>query len=539
MIDVLLIQPPVRDFYLTAKRTIPYGLTCIAAALIADGLRVELFDALATDKRRTLDWPPAMDALRDYYGRPDRSPFALFHHFRHHGYSFAHIGQVARASGAFLVGISALFTPYIDEALQTAAHVKASHPTCRIVLGGHHPTAMPREVMAHPAVDFVIRGEGEVGFPLLARALREKRSPEGVPGLVYRAADGALKIAEPARMEALDAFPPPAGHLVKETYYRRNGKGSIVVTASRGCPLKCSYCCVGAAGHLAYRRRSVSSVIAEIEAAARRQPLGLIDFEDENLSLDREWFMALLAALTERFQGRGPELRAMNGLFPPSLDAAVVHAMQRAGFKTLNLALAATGAEQLARFNRPDVGPAFDHALSLAAEYGLDAVGYIIAGAPHQQAEDSLEDLLYLAARRVLAGVSIFYPAPGSRDFERCRTLGLLPDDPALMRSSALPVAHRTTREAAATLLRLGRILNFMKALAASGEPLPAPAPARQRLSADNRAAAGRTLLAWFLYDGRIRGVTPAEAVYEHRVDLRLTKTFVERVRQVAVQPAV
>ena len=52
MPDILLIQPPIRDFYLTAKRTIPYGLTCIAAALIENGFSVEILDALATSKAR-------------------------------------------------------------------------------------------------------------------------------------------------------------------------------------------------------------------------------------------------------------------------------------------------------------------------------------------------------------------------------------------------------------------------------------------------------------------------------------------------------
>ena len=37
MVDILLIQPPIRDFYLTAKRTIPYGLASIASALILNG----------------------------------------------------------------------------------------------------------------------------------------------------------------------------------------------------------------------------------------------------------------------------------------------------------------------------------------------------------------------------------------------------------------------------------------------------------------------------------------------------------------------
>ncbi|NLJ28890.1 MAG: hypothetical protein GX433_12880, partial [Deltaproteobacteria bacterium] len=52
MADILLIQPPIRDFYLTAKRTIPYGLACIAASLIKEGFSVEILDGLATSKSR-------------------------------------------------------------------------------------------------------------------------------------------------------------------------------------------------------------------------------------------------------------------------------------------------------------------------------------------------------------------------------------------------------------------------------------------------------------------------------------------------------
>ena len=73
MPDILLIQPPIRDFYLTAKRTIPYGLACIASTLIKNGFSVEILDALATSKSRACELPPEMDYLRRYYPRPDRS----------------------------------------------------------------------------------------------------------------------------------------------------------------------------------------------------------------------------------------------------------------------------------------------------------------------------------------------------------------------------------------------------------------------------------------------------------------------------------
>ncbi|NNL76242.1 MAG: B12-binding domain-containing radical SAM protein, partial [Desulfobacterales bacterium] len=510
MPDILLIQPPIRDFYLTVKRTIPYGLACIASALTKSGFTVDIFDGLATSKSQVCDLPLELGYLREYYGRADQSPFALFHRYRHFGYSFDYIGRRARESGAFLVGISSLFTPYVQEAIQTAASVKTHHPNCKVVLGGHHPSALPHSVMETKAVDFVIRGEGEVAMPRLAEALSKGNGYDAIPGLVFRRQDSTLHINPPVQMKSPDAYPLPAIHLLNHRFYRRHKRAGMVIVASRGCPMKCTYCSVGSQSFMNYRQRSVESVIEEIELSAARYDLGFIDFEDENLSLDRRWFLRLLHEIKSRFGDGRLELRAMNGLYPPTLDNEVVGAMQAAGFRALNLSLGSTSKEQLKRFNRADVLPAFDWALELAEDYGLNAVGYLICAAPYQRAEDSLSDLLYLAQRRVVVGVSIYYPAPGSKDFDLCEDLTILPDHFTCMRSSALPLSHTTSRKEAATLLRLARILNFIKSLLDTGRSIPNAS--REKITINdpgNRMEIGRQLVARFLDDGKIRGVSP------------------------------
>lgn len=538
MTDILLIQPPIRDFYLTAKRTVPYGLTCIASALMRDGFSVEILDGLATSKSRMIPWPEEMNHLRKYYGKPDFSPFALFHHFKHFGYSFERLGKLAGESEAFLIGISSLFTAYSDEAIKTAEAVRRFHPDCKIVLGGHHPTAMPEEVMKNQVVDFVIRGEGEISMPLLARTLQNGGSPDSIPGIVFRNQDGTLTIRKPAMSDHLDDYPLPAAHLLKHSFYKRGTKGSTVVVTSRGCPMRCTYCSLGTSSPIKYRRRSVDSVIREIENALTQHNAGFIDFEDENLSMEREWFLDLMHRIKNRFGAFRAELRAMNGLFPPSLDDEMVRLMKETGFKTLNLALGSTSKEQLRRFRRPDVREAFDRALGFAEKHGLEAVGYVIVGGPDQRGEDSVSDLLYLAQRRVLAGVSVFYPSPGSADFEKCARLGILPESFSLMRSTALPLSFITTRDESVTLLRLGRILNFMKSLLDRDLPIPAPLPFKDAVLEDvgDRRETGKRLLQWFLYDGKIRGISPNGVVFEHRIAPELTKQFLNGLQNIKLR---
>ncbi|MCD4744628.1 MAG: B12-binding domain-containing radical SAM protein, partial [Desulfobacteraceae bacterium] len=441
MKNVLFVQPPIEDFYLTKKRTLPYGLCSIAGSLESHGYNVEIFDGLATNKVKIIEWPQEFEYLRPFYGKSDISAFSLFHDYKHFGFSFEHIGKIAKDKNPFLIGISSLFTAYFDSVVKTAKIIKKFLPDCKIVIGGHHPTQLPEAAMECPQIDYVIRGEGELSMPLLADALRDNTSLDKVPGIVFRKNSNSLHINDPAWLKDLTGLPVPALNLVKQKFYQRNGKGAAIVVSSRGCPMKCSYCAVSASSSYApFRQREVDDVIRELESQVETFNIGFIDFEDENLCLKKSWFLSLMEKIQTHFPDRKFELRAMNGLFPPSIDEDIVKAMESAGFKTLNLSLGSTSKEQLEKFCRKDVRHAFKDALKLAKQHHLQSVSYIIAAAPGQDPMQSVDDLLYLAAKPTLAGMSIFYPAPGSMDYKNCQDKNLLPRTFSLMRSTALPI---------------------------------------------------------------------------------------------------
>lgn len=526
---ILLIQPPVRDFYFTAKRSIPYGLISIASSLRSAGFEVELIDALATSKSKIIKIPIEMSYLSDFYSHEDLTPFALFNKYRYYGYSFEHLGNLIERSRADIVGVSSLFTAYSDEAIDTARLVRKKLPGSIIVMGGHHPTAMPENVMAEAVVDFVIRGEGEDAFTRLVVSLKKKWPLEHIKGLVFRKNDGSLHCSPSVHIENLDALPLPAGDLYNHKFYGRKAGASMVLTASRGCPMKCTYCCV-AAPNSVYRKRSVDSVFSEIEKMVEDHGVRFIDFEDENLTLDRKWFFDLLKRINVKFSHLDLEFRAMNGLFPPSIDEEMIFAMKESGFKVLNLSLCTTSKPQLKRFNRPDVKAALERIVDYAKKQKMETVCYVIAGAPGQAARETVEDLIYLDRLGVVAGVSIFYPAPGSLEYERTREKGLLPNRVGLMRSSAIPVSDTTSRLESVTLLRLGRILNFIQKLRADGREVCPVSINETRLmeSQDDRYETGYQLIQAFLHDGNIRGLHPDGRLYCHVVSEQLTKQFIQ-----------
>jgi len=245
-------------------------------------------------------------------------------------------------------------------------------------------------------VDFVVRGEGEVSLPELCttldRHVNEKsngglRLPDhaqlkNIPGIAFRD-DNQLFISEPAWVENLDQLPGPALDKIDQAYYSRNKTASITVVASRGCPFPCSYCSVSASSsHAGFRQRQVTDILAEIQNQADQRDIGFIDFEDENLTLKKDWVLELLGGVRQIFKGKTIELRAMNGLYPPSLDREIIQAMKATGFRTLNLSLGSFSKNQLKRFKRPDVTSAHDRVINLAEELGLETVSYIIGAAP-------------------------------------------------------------------------------------------------------------------------------------------------------------
>ncbi len=539
MPDIILIQPPVEDYYFTFKRSIPYGLACIAASLEEHGFSVEIIDSLAVNKSKIIEPPKEFSYLKKYYGKKDISPFSLFHSFRHYGYSFEHIGKLVKDKNPFLVGIASLFTSYSNEALHTAKIVKKFLPQCKTVLGGHHPSVLPKEVMKSKYVDFLLRGEGEVSMPVLANTLKNGTKPENVPGIVFRKKNGSLHISKPAWIRDLNNLPLPDMTLVNHKFYQRKKRGCTIVVTSRGCPMKCTYCSMGASSSYAeYRTRRVESVINELKAQIDKYNIGFVDFEDENLTLNKKWFLSFAKEMEKLFRNREVELRAMNGLFPRSLDDEIVCAMKKAGFKTLNLSLGSISKKQIKAFNRPDVKKSFENALLLAEKYSMETVSYIIAGAPGQKAKDSVNDLLYLAGKKTLAGLSIFYPAPGSQDYNTCLKENLLPDYYTMMRSTALPISHSTTRIESLTLLRLSRIVNFIKKIIKKNGRLPEPVQFNSPCTTDKkgRETATEKLLPWFLYDGIIRGITPDGHIFEHCTDKKLTGLFIQGLEKIIVK---
>jgi radical SAM superfamily enzyme YgiQ (UPF0313 family) len=465
---ILLIQPPVEDFYQTSLRTLPVGLLYLAASLRCAGIDVEILDCQATMHKHVLQVPPEFAYLKRYYQPGNLSPFKLFNHYRHYGLPWEEIRERIRQAHADVIGISALFTPFYREALHVAALAKAVDPTCPVIMGGAHINACPAQVLADPHVDFVVLGEGERTLPELVSALRDNRHAaiSGICGVGYKTS-GKLVVPEHGDLiEDIDALPLPTRDLIDPTRYTLGGKRVTMLITSRGCPYHCTFCSIFLTAGRQFRTRSISGIIHEMRLCREHFGTEIFDIEDDNFSFDQKRATAILGAIREEFGDAGIELLAMNGISAANLSESLVQEMQRTGFRALNLALVTSDKQRQRATKRPGSTPHFDRVVQKGAAVGLEMVNYLILGLPDSSLEEMLTSIVHLMERPVLIGPSVFYATPGTESYRQCLERGLLTSpELALQRSTCFAVeTPHFTRLDLVTLFRLCRVLNFVKA---------------------------------------------------------------------------
>jgi radical SAM superfamily enzyme YgiQ (UPF0313 family) len=459
---VLLIQPPVRDFYDTDVRLQPIGLCylkAVAKKYLPD-VEVIVKDYHGGCGRTTVAIPKELQYLTEYYPVADKSPFSVFHQYYHFGKPFDEIEAEIGEIQPDLVGISSLFTPYYREALEVARRAKR-RLKAPVLMGGSHASAAPESLLSSPDVDYVIRGEGEKPFVEFLRFLYGQRTVQEVPNLAYKR-DGEIYFNPIADKFALDDLPIPDLSDFQPSSYDLAGKPMTFMITSRSCPHKCSFCSVHTTFGTNYRRPSLDKVLQEIELRYQ-EGYRVVDFEDDNLTYYKSTFKELCRRLIARFPNPEMEFVAMNGISYLSLDEELLDLMFRAGFSHLNLALVSSDKTVRETTKRPHTLDAYLNIVHKAVRLGFKIVSYQILGLPNESLPSMIQTLAFNARLPVLLGASPFSRTPAS---PIARGVSLREADYIKARLTAMAVeTDRFKREDIYTLFVTTRIINFLKGL--------------------------------------------------------------------------
>ncbi|MGQ2799696.1 B12-binding domain-containing radical SAM protein [Leptospira santarosai] len=463
---LLLIQPPVQDFYDTDIRLQPIGLCYLKGAVQKFLPNVEViirdFHRGLGDKlagRRTIPIPRELKYLKEYYPVPDKSPFSTFFEYFHFGASYEDIANEIKSLSPDLVGISSLFSPYYREALKTAEIVKKVLDV-PVLMGGSHVSACPELMLSNPNVDFIIRGEGEKPICDFLREFQTHKRYAMVDSLGWKE-NGRIRLNPIGDNFPIRELPPPDVSSLSKEHYLFEGKPMRFVITSRSCPHRCSFCSVHTTFGTEYRRNSVENVLGEI---VESYELGyrVFDFEDDNLTFFRPEMKKLCEELIRAFPKKDVRFVAMNGISYISLDSELLRLMKDAGFTNLNLALVSSDKLVRETTKRPHTVEKYLQIVREGFELGFQITSYQILGLPMETLESMIQTLRFNAAQPVLMGASLFYLTPNSpiaSNFpERSES------DVFLSRLTSMAiVSEHFGREDIYSLFIVTRILNFLK----------------------------------------------------------------------------
>ncbi len=164
------------------------------------------------------------------------------------------------------IALSCNYLANVPEVIELARAGARLRPGAFIFVGGHSASFIAHELLDHagPAIDCVLKGEGEASLEPLLEAARE-RDPGAlleIPGVVTALGDGP----PPGFVKNLDGL-IAARDLLR---YRRKYFIGVLdpcasIEFSRGCPWDCSFCSAWTFYGRSYRLKSPAVAVAELE----------------------------------------------------------------------------------------------------------------------------------------------------------------------------------------------------------------------------------------------------------------------------------
>ncbi len=313
------------------------------------------------------------------------------------------------------VGITAM-TPTFPEAIRVADLTRRVLPAAHIALGGVHPTLDPQGVLAHPSVDFVIRGEGEEALVALLAALSGLGGAlAAVPGLCFRTDEGLHISPRAPLIRNLDTLPPadydafPVKRYIEHNGLLRSVRG-ISMIVSRGCPYACSFCAVQQTMGSKWRFRPAEQVVDQVVELRDRHGIEGVWFKDSIFNLKRSWTQAFCQQMIDRKVG--VEWQALTRI--NLLDDAELALMKRAGLTQIDLGIESGSPRTLQRLNKKITVEQIKAGVALARKH-VRVFGFFMIGVPGET-EDDVMQTFELARQLDLDrwSWSIYSPLPGS-----------------------------------------------------------------------------------------------------------------------------
>lgn len=330
-------------------------------------------------------------------------------------------------------GVSSMTGPQILRGLEASKILKSRYPDVPVVWGGIHPSLLPEQTLDNPYVDIVVIGEGETTLLELVKTL-ENKSPLGqVDGIAYKDNNG-YNITEPRPFVDIDKQPPLAYHLIDIDRYRRRifGSDHVSFNTSRGCTFGCAFCWDPVFHKRQWRAMEPLTVLDRLKRFIRDYDIHGFLFTDDNFFVDTKRAYSILEEIVRA------DLRVSLGKLQVRADIICkmekdfFQLMVKAGVKRLHVGIESGSQRILDLINKNETIDKFLEANKKISAYPITTLYTFMMGLPTETINEFAQSIR-LAIRltdenpRAVKTFNIYTPYPGTKLYDTCRQLGLIP----------------------------------------------------------------------------------------------------------------
>jgi len=346
---------------------------------------------------------------------------------------------------ADVIGLSLMTNSFYQSRTLTEA-LRNAGISLPVVWGGTHPTVAPEE--SARIADYVCIGEGERAMLDFVEALESDRDPARTPNFAYMRDSVLVKNLPHPLTDDLDDYPFPDYEL--EDHWV-GVKGALLpvrpellrgtlrryrMSSTRGCPYSCSFC-NNATQMRIYRqagvrrnwvrKRSVESVIAEIESVRNRYPkIEAVNLIDDLFLIRSE---AEVDAFVEAYRQR-VNLPLELDAFPNTVTEAKIASLSRLPLELISMGIQ-SGCENTVRklYNRPTRMETIARAMRIISRHRLRTEYHYLVSNPFETEESMATTLRFVADHHRGPAKLRVFPLqlyPGSALYERARAEGVI-----------------------------------------------------------------------------------------------------------------
>ena len=374
----------------------PYGTLCAAALMRAEGYAVGLFDTNLRQAAAEIE--PVLNQTRPRY-------LVLYDD----GFNYLTKMCLSRMREA---------------AFELIRYGKAHG--CTVIVNSSDSSDQFDQYLAQGA-DVVVLGEGELGLRELVAILDSgQRDLSGVLGIAYRTENGET-VKNPKRpvLTDLDSLPDPAWDLVDMEAYRHiwmthHGYFSLNIATTRGCPYKCNWCAKPIYGNR-YNARSPERVVGELAMLVERYGARHFWVSDDIFGLKPGWVQRFRDLVTTQGLRFRYKIQSRVDLL---LQADTIDALAASGLQQVWVG-AESGSQKI--LDAMDKGTTVEEiraSTQLLKAKGIEVCFFLQFGYLGETEADIQATIALLEELMPHdIGVSVSYPLPGTKFYERVRAL--------------------------------------------------------------------------------------------------------------------